>query len=100
MALARRRVARPPRQSGAQVSFWPFGGMILMAAAFFLYGASALVAPWWAVALLMFVWLLMIVKAFSWWTPHPRRIVVLGAVAIALWFVTLLGGAALLGWSA
>lgn len=71
-----------------------------MAAAFFLYGASALVAPWWAVALLLFVWLLMFARACSWWTPHPRRIVVLGAAAIALWFVTLLAGAALLGWGA
>lgn len=71
-----------------------------MAAAFFLYGASALVAPWWAVALLMIVWLLMFVKACSWWTPQPKRIVVLGVVAIVLWFVTLLSGAAFLGWSA
>ena len=83
-----------------QTSFWPFGGMILMAAAFFLYGASALVAPWWAVALLLFVWLLMFVKACSWWSTEPRRIVALGLAAIALWFVTLLGGAALLGWGA
>lgn len=83
-----------------EISFWPFGGMILMAAAFFLYGASALVAPWWAVTLLLLVWLLMFVKACSWWTLHPRRIVVLGVVAVALWFVTLLSGAAFLGWSA
>lgn len=71
-----------------------------MAAAFFLYGASALVAPWWAVTLLMVAWVLMFVKACSWWSAAPRRIVVLGAVAIALWFVTLLVGASLLGWSA
>lgn len=71
-----------------------------MAAAFFLYGASALVAPWWAVTLLMLVWLLMFVKACSWWTPHPRRIVVLAAVAVALWFATLLAGASFLDWGA
>lgn len=71
-----------------------------MAAALFLYGASALVAPWWAVAVLLFVWLLMFVKACSWWTSEPKRIAVLGLVAIALWFVTLLSGAAFLGWSA
>lgn len=71
-----------------------------MAAAFFLYGASALVAHWWAVALLMLVWLLMFVKACSWWTPHPRRISVLAVVAVALWFVTLLAGATLLDWGA
>ena len=88
-------MARPPQE----ITFWPFAGMILMAAAFFLYGASALVAPWWAVALLMLAWLLMFVKACSWWTPHPQRIVVLGAVAIVVWFATLLSGAALLGWS-
>lgn len=95
----RRRVAKPP-QAQKEISFWPFGGMILMAAAFFLYGASALVAPWWAVALLMFVWLLMFVKACSWWTRAPRRIAVLGLVAIALWFVTLIAGATLLDWGA
>jgi signal transduction histidine kinase len=89
-------VAKPPQE----ISFWPFAGMILMAAAFFLYGASALVAPWWAVALLLLVWLLMFVKACSWWTPHPRRISVLAGVAIALWFVTLLAGATYLDWGA
>ena len=93
--LERRRVARPPKA----VSFWPYGGMCLMAAAFFLYGASALVAPWWAVTLLLFVWLLMFVKACSWWTPHPRRITVLAIAAMVLWFLTLFAGAALLGWS-
>ena len=38
------------------VSPWPFVGMAGMACAFFLYAASGLVAPWWAVVLLLLVW--------------------------------------------
>ncbi|CAN5453418.1 hypothetical protein BH11ACT8_BH11ACT8_13470 [soil metagenome] len=96
--LSRRRVARPPRDT--VVSPWPFVGMALMAAEFFLYGASALVAPWWAVALLLLVWVGLLVLCCAWWTPHPRRLVGVAAVAVVLWFLALVGGAALLGWEA
>ena len=50
--FSRRRVAKAPQA----VDFWPFGGMILMAAAFFLYAVSGIVAPWWAAVLLLLVW--------------------------------------------
>ena len=56
-----------------KASPWPFVGMIGMAAAFFLYAASGLVAPVWALTVLMFVWLVLFVTACRWWTPHPRR---------------------------
>lgn len=79
---------------------WPFAGMCLMAAALFLYGASGLVAPWWAVVLLVLVWLGLFALCCAWWTPHPKRLVGVAVFAMALWFVTLVGGAALLDWSA
>ncbi|QCW51146.1 hypothetical protein FE634_13365 [Nocardioides dongxiaopingii] len=94
--MRRRRVAAPPRAT----DFWPFGGMILMAATLFLYGASGLVAPWWAVVVLLVLWLALFVLACSWWSSHPRRITVLALGALALWFASLVAGASLLGWSA
>ena len=73
--------------------------MIGMAAAFFLYAASGLVAPWWAVALLMVLWCVLFVVATTWWTPHPRRVVALPILATVVWFVVLVAGARWLGWS-
>jgi hypothetical protein len=58
------------------------------------------VAPWWAVALLLVVWTVAFVVATRWWTPHPRRVVVLPAVLVVLWFVVLNAGARWLGWTA
>ena len=94
--LSRRRTAKPPRAT----DFWPFGGMILMAAAFFLYAVSGIVAPWWAVVVLLLVWVASFAVACSWWTTHPRRISVLAAGLVVLWFATLVGGGAWLGWTA
>lgn len=96
--MARRRVARPPAET--TISPWPFAGMCLMAAALFLYGASGLVAPWWAVLLLLLAWVVQFALCCAWWTPHPRRLVGVAAFAVVLWFGTLVAGAALWGWSA
>jgi hypothetical protein len=79
---------------------WPFVGMAGMAAALFLYAASGLVAPWWAVLLLLVLWLVQFVVACRWWTPHPRRVAAVPVVAVLLWFGLVTAGGALLGWSA
>ena len=90
-------MARAPRDEG-QISPWPFAGMVLMASAFFLYAASGLVAPWWAVVVLMSVWTALFVLCCRWWTPYPKRLVSVALGSMALWFVFLVLGAALLGW--
>lgn len=77
---------------------WPFVGMIGLVCALFLYGASALIAPWWAVLLLVLVWLLLFVAACAWWTPHPKALPWLGGFALLLWFAAMLAGGAWLGW--
>jgi hypothetical protein len=76
-----------------EVTPWPFVGMAGMACAFFLYAASVLFAPWWAVVLLVLVWVALFVVACAWWTPHPRWVPGVAVVAIALWagYVALLG---------
>ena len=92
----RRRVARPPQA----VDFWPFGGMIAMAATFFLYAVSGIVAPWWATALLLLVWAGVFARACTWWSSHPRRISAAALGLVVLWFAVLVGGAVALDWSA
>lgn len=73
--------------SGPQpkASPWPFVGMAAMACVFFLYAASVLFAPWWVVALLMVAWLALFVVACAWWTPHPRWVPWVPAVATLVW---------------
>ena len=36
------------------------------------YAASGLVAPWWAVALLLALWLVLFVRACRWWIAATR----------------------------
>jgi len=98
--VARRRKIRAPRTGlhGQPVSPWPWVGLGAMVSVGFLYGASALVAPWWAVLLLALAWVAGLVLCLRWWTPHPRRLVVVAAVAALVWFVVLVAGARFLGW--
>lgn len=83
-----------------KASPWPFVGMAGMACAFFLYAASGLLAPWWAVVLLLLVWVALLVLACLWWTPHPRAVVGVAVLALVLWFAVMTAGGAWLGWSA
>jgi hypothetical protein len=69
----------------SEVSPWPFVGMAGMAAAFFLYAASGLFAPWWAVVLMLLGWVALLVVACAWWTPHPRRVPGVAVVALLVW---------------
>lgn len=74
--------------------------MALMACSFFLYAASGLLAPAWAVVAMLALWLALLVLACLWWTRHPRRVPVVGVLAIALWFAIVSAGDAWLGWTA
>lgn len=94
MRSRRRRVTAPKAASA-----WPFVGMSLMVSALFLYGASALVAPAWAVAALIAIWVALFVLCCLWWTPHPKRLVVVAIGAVVFWFAALTSGGAWLGWS-
>ena len=88
------------RRNPQATSPWPFVGMAGMAAAFFLYAASGLVAPWWGVVVLLLVWFTLFVTACRWWTRHPTRLLWLPVVALVIWFAALNAGGAWLGWSA
>jgi hypothetical protein len=88
------------RSVRAKASPWPFIGMAGMAAAFFLYAASGLVAPWWGLTILLFVWLVLFVTACRWWTPHPGRLPLLAIAALVFWVLAVSAGGAWLGWTA
>ncbi len=90
MAIPQREKASP----------WPFLAMIGMAGCFFLYAVSGLLAPWYGVVLLMVVWVVLFVTATRWWTPHPRRTLLLPLIAVAVWFGVLTAGEALFDWTA
>jgi hypothetical protein len=85
---------------GDRADPWPFVAMIGMAFSFFLYAASGLLAPWWGVALLLLVWVALFVVATRWWTPHPKRTLLLPLIAIVVWFGVLFAGEALFSWTA
>ena len=91
---------RPVRRNPNATSPWPFVGMAGMACAFFLYAASGLLAPWWAVVLLLLVWVGLLALAAAWWTPHPARVPAVAVFAIGFWFAALNAGGAWLGWTA
>ncbi len=69
-----------------------------LACALFLYGASVLIAPWWAVLVLVVLWFVFFAIACRWWTPHPRRLPFLAAFAMLFWFGFVLAGGAWLDW--
>jgi hypothetical protein len=71
-----------------------------MAALFFPYAASGLVAPAYGVVLLMAIWLVLLVVAFRWWTRRPALVPVVPVVALVLLFAVVWVGGAFLGWSA
>ena len=89
---------RPRGRPG--VSPWPFVGMAGMAAAFFLYAASGLVAPYWAVGVLLVVWLVMLVITCRWFMPYPKRTLVMPPLAFAIWIGAITLGGVFLDWTA
>ena len=85
---------------GHRASPWPFVAMMGMAGTFFLYAVSGLLAPWYGVVGLMLVWVALFVVATRWWTPHPKRTLLLPVVAVVIWFGVLILGEALFDWTA
>ncbi len=95
--MTRASAHRPPPRE--KISPWPFVGMAGMAAAFFLYGASIRFAPWWGVLGFMLVWVLHLLVAAAWWTPHPRRVPFVAIFAVVLWFAAAVAAGVWLDWS-
>ena len=81
------------------LSPWPFAGMIGLACVAFLIGATPVVVgtPWWVVVVLGVVWVVAFLLAIQWFTTARGRVVLPVGVTL-VWLVTILAGAAWLGW--
>lgn len=62
--------------------------------------ASGLAAPFWAVVVLLAVWLLLLVVAIRSFSRSPWLVLVLPVVAAAIWWLTMTLGESVLGWQA
>ncbi|HET8559307.1 MAG TPA: hypothetical protein VFL69_02190 [Marmoricola sp.] len=79
--------ARPVGPLRPKATPGPFVAMGALACLFFLYGASAVFLPWWGVTLLYLLWLVLLVQAARWFTPRPRRILVVPAIGFLAWLL-------------
>ncbi len=81
---------------------WVLGwvGLAALLATLVFYAASGLLAPGWAVALLLVIWLAMLVAAV-WFlrTRRPLYVLPLPVAAWLIWFGALTVGESLLGWT-
>jgi len=65
--------------------------MIGLACVLFLDLGTTGVLPWWAVVLLVAVWVVLFVVACVWWTPRPARLPWLAATGLVVWLVVVVG---------
>lgn len=70
-----------------KVSPWGFAGMAALACLLFLDLAALLISPWWAVAILVLVWLVLFGWACRRFTPAPRQVATAAVAGYLLWLV-------------
>ena len=74
--------------------------LVLLAALAPFFFAAGLVAPMWAVVLLIAVWLTLFVLGCFWFRRRPLWTLPLPVVALLVWWGGISAGEALLGWTA
>jgi hypothetical protein len=67
-----------------------FVGMVLLVCTTFLIFASARVYGAVGTVVLALVWLVLFALGCRWFMPHPRRVVVVGLVALGAWLAAVL----------
>jgi hypothetical protein len=83
---------------GARIVGWL--GLVGHVVIFFWYAASGLVAPGWAVAGLLVLWLALLLAGVWLRRRRPLFTPLVPVTAIALWFLAIAAGDAWLDWSA
>ena len=76
-----------------------FIGVAGLAILLFMDLSAGSVLPTWGVLLLVAVWLVLFVQACRWFMSRPVGVFWLAVAGLAFWFLFLLGGQALWGWS-
>jgi hypothetical protein len=75
-------------------------GLVLFIGISWLYLASGLLAPMWAVGVLWVLWLALLVALIKVWRSHPWLVLATPVLAYLIWAGVLLLGEFFLGWSA
>jgi hypothetical protein len=75
-------------------------GIVLLFPVLYLYVVSGLVAPLWAVVLLVGCWLVLGLCAVRWVRRRPLVVLALPFVGVALWWAVVSLGEVLFGWTA
>src|SRR5690349_12469502 len=89
---------RPKHSFGELLLGW--AGVLGHLATLVWYMASGLVAPGWAVIVLLVIWLALFAVAIYLLRNRPRWTPVIPVVAVAIWFAGISAGEAWLGWTA
>ena len=74
-------------------------GIVLLLVELPFAAASGLMAPLWAVVLILLVWLALFVQAWRWFRTRPWLVLALPFVGAVLWFGVLTFGGQVLGWT-
>ena len=75
-------------------------GLLGFVAVGWLYLATGLLAPMWAVVVLWVIWILLLVVLVRAWKTNPWVVLGVPLVAYLIWAAVLLAGEFFLGWSA
>jgi hypothetical protein len=75
------------------------GGLLHLFLGFFVL-ASGLLAPWWAVLLLVATWGALWVPIWRWRRDHPFRTMLVPFAMAAVWWATITAGDTWFGWTA
>jgi hypothetical protein len=89
-----------PARPGVPARIAGWVGLLGHLATLMFYAASGLVAPLWAVVVLMVIWLALLVLAIVLLRRQPAWTLVVPVAAFAIWFAAISAGDAWLGWTA
>jgi len=82
----------------ARIAGWL--GLLAHLAVLIFYAASGLVAPLWAVVVLLVIWVALLVLAIVLLRRRPAWALVVPIAAVAIWFAAISAGDAWLNWTA
>jgi hypothetical protein len=83
---------------GARIAWWAgLAGHVVM---LLWFGASGLVAPVWAVACLLAIWVVLLLAGYWLRANHPLWMLVIPAIDVAVWVAGISAGDAFLDWTA
>ena len=91
--------AQPPELTPRRV-LYALVGLALHLTAGFVMLVSGLVAPPWAVVMMLFVWAFLLGLGLRMWRYKSWVTIVFPVIAFAVWIATLVLGEALFGWQA